>query len=82
MSNCTPQATGLTQSKIDNLVFSVIKNKQDIVKGWCATCSITDECLAQGSYYNVEGTRVLAEGIFGGLSQNERRAIDSQAGTR
>jgi hypothetical protein len=70
---CSPESNGLTQQQIDKLIFSTTKTKTDKVKEWCAVCPATAECLASAIWYNLEGELKHTEGVFGGLTQEERR---------
>lgn len=77
--NCHPEhpsrkAEGLTLVMIDSLVSSTLASKVERVKGWCADCPIKAKCRKQGTWINEDGKRVFGEGIFGGLTQAERKA--------
>jgi hypothetical protein len=77
--NCHPEhparkAEGLTIVQIDGLVSSSLASKVERVKGWCEACPGRMACRRQGTWINEDGKRVFGEGIFGGLTQAERKA--------
>lgn len=78
--NCHPshparKSEGLTMVQIDGLISSRLASKVERVKSWCATCPKVAECRKQGTWIDAEGRRQFGEGIFGGLTQSERKAV-------
>lgn len=78
IGNCHPthparMAEGLDIRAIDGLVSSTLASKVERVKGWCESCPIKSECRKQGTWINEDNKRVFGEGIFGGLTQAERK---------
>jgi Transcription factor WhiB len=77
--NCHPshparKAEGMDLPMIEALVYSNLASKVERVKSWCESCPKRAECRRQGTWINEDGKRVFGEGIFGGLTQAERKA--------
>lgn len=77
LTNCSPERTGLTIEQVDKMLHSEKASKQAEVKSWCASCplDIKRACLAQGFWTNDDNKRVALPGIFGGLTEKERKAM-------
>ena len=60
-SKCTPEDS--------NLFFSELASKVAKAKLICSTCPVQNECLDFAISNNIE------EGIFGGLTFNERKSL-------
>lgn len=72
---CTPDALGMKIEKIDKWRMSGMERKQAEFKALCAECPAQVECAKQGQWTNLDGERVYLDGIFGGLTDNERKVM-------
>lgn len=73
---CHPVTNGMAQADIDKLLYSELPSKVERVKReWCANCAIVSECHAQGFWVNEDNKRIALPGIFGGMTEKERKAL-------
>lgn len=73
---CSPEANGLPIVKIDKWRTSTMASKIDsFTESFCSACPnrTAEFCEAQGYYTNLDGNLVIAEGIFGGYTEAERK---------
>jgi len=73
VGNCHPTVTGLSIEATDKMIFSNLASKVATVKEWCRECPISRECAVQGFWTNEDGKRQALPGIFGGLTEAERK---------
>lgn len=72
---CSPESTGLDIQAIDKWRMSGMERKIAGFKALCADCPISADCLRQGQFVNMDNDRVYLDGIFGGLTQSERKGL-------
>lgn len=82
---CSPEAAGFDplspegkayQAKIDKWRCTGTPAKADrFVDDFCSACpnNLAAFCEAQGFYFDPEGERKIADGIFGGYTEAERK---------
>ena len=82
---CTPEAVGLDRDSEDGKTFlrlmdkrrtTTMARKQDeFIDSYCSACpnNVAAFCEAQGFYTNLEGEVKIADGIFGGYTEAERK---------
>lgn len=77
LTPCSPASSGLTIVEIDKMRTSGMTRKQDEFREFCAECpaDVKRACLAQGFWTNEDNKRIVLEGIFGGLTDTERRSM-------
>jgi hypothetical protein len=73
--NCHPVILDLDINFIDKWRMSGMERKQAEFKALCADCPVQGDCMKQGQYVNMDNERMYLDGIFGGMTQNERKAL-------
>jgi hypothetical protein len=75
---CHPESLGKTINEIDKWRMSGMERKQaEFVAQACDNCpaDIKRACVKQGTYVNLDNERVWLEGIFGGLTVEQRKGM-------
>ncbi len=72
---CSPESLSLPIEAIDKWRMSTMERKQQEFKALCAECPVQVDCLRQGQWVNMDNDRVYLDGIFGGLTQSERKGL-------
>lgn len=72
---CHPSVLGMDIEKIDKWRMSGMERKIAEFKALCVECPISADCMRQGQFVNMDNDRVYLDGIFGGLTQSERKGL-------